>query len=91
MLGFSIFNTGIAVAKTCRPLYRVDSGIFGSCPVAVVAAVFSVLFKRPLSEDLPIPCSWIGVDCLPACYHGLLCFRLKCSVPKKVMPTSGLG
>jgi len=48
MLGFGIFNTGVAVAKDLQTLMlcRFFSGIFGSCPLAVVAAVFSDIYDN---------------------------------------------
>ncbi|KAL4802143.1 MFS general substrate transporter [Aspergillus unguis] len=48
MLGFGVFNTGVAVAKDLQTLMicRFFSGIFGSCPLAVVAAVFSDIFDN---------------------------------------------
>ncbi|KAJ5114512.1 MFS general substrate transporter [Penicillium alfredii] len=48
MLGFGIFNTAVAVAKDLQTLMicRFFSGIFGSCPLAVVAAVFSDIWDN---------------------------------------------
>ncbi|RMJ27251.1 Sugar and other transporter [Aspergillus sp. HF37] len=47
MLGFGIFNTGIAVAKDLQTLLicRFFAGVFGSCPLAVVAAIFSDIYN----------------------------------------------
>ncbi|KAF7180246.1 hypothetical protein CNMCM7691_009413 [Aspergillus felis] len=48
MLGFGIFNTAVAVAKDLQTLLicRFFSGVFGSCPLAVVAAIFSDIFDN---------------------------------------------
>ena len=48
MLGFGIFNTAVAVAKDLQTLMicRFFSGVFGSSPLAVVAAVFSDIFDN---------------------------------------------
>ncbi|PKY06170.1 synaptic vesicle transporter [Aspergillus campestris IBT 28561] len=48
MLGFAIFNTGVAVAKDLQTLMvcRFFSGVFGSSPLAVVAAVFSDIYSN---------------------------------------------
>ncbi|KAL3447782.1 major facilitator superfamily domain-containing protein [Aspergillus insuetus] len=48
MLGFGIFNTAVAVAKDIQTLMicRFFSGIFGSSPLAVVAAVFAELYDN---------------------------------------------
>ena len=48
MLGFGIFNTAVAVAKDLQTLMicRFFSGIFGSSPLAVVAAVFSDMYNN---------------------------------------------
>lgn len=47
MLGFGIFNTAVAVAKDVQTLMicRFFSGIFGSGPLAVVAAIFSDIYN----------------------------------------------
>ena len=44
MLGFGIFNTAVAVAKDLQTLLicRFFCGVFGSSPLAVVAAVVYV-------------------------------------------------
>lgn len=46
MFGFSIFSIATAAAKDLQTvlLTRFFAGVFGSCPVAVVAAVFSDMF-----------------------------------------------
>lgn len=48
MLGFGIFNTAVAVSKDIQTLMicRFFSGIFGSSPLAVVAAVFSDIYNN---------------------------------------------
>ncbi|KAL8867472.1 MAG: hypothetical protein Q9174_005644 [Haloplaca sp. 1 TL-2023] len=48
MLGFSIFSIATAVAKDLQTvmLTRFFAGVFGSCPLAVVAAVFSDMFDN---------------------------------------------
>ncbi|KAI2968232.1 hypothetical protein CBS147323_4424 [Aspergillus niger] len=48
MLGFGIFNTGVAVAKDLQTIMicRFFCGVFGSCPLAVVAAVFSDIYNN---------------------------------------------
>lgn len=48
MLGFGIFNTAVAVAKDLQTLMicRFFCGIFGSSPLAVVAAVFSDMYNN---------------------------------------------
>ncbi|KAJ5900877.1 Major facilitator superfamily multidrug transporter FLU1 [Penicillium subrubescens] len=48
MLGFGIFNTGVAVAKDLQTLLicRFFCGVFGSSPLAVVAAVFSDIYNN---------------------------------------------
>ncbi|KAJ5159806.1 Major facilitator superfamily multidrug transporter FLU1 [Penicillium canariense] len=48
MLGFGIFNTGVAVAKDLQTLMicRFFCGVFGSSPLAVVAAVFSDIYNN---------------------------------------------
>ncbi|KAK5806688.1 hypothetical protein VI817_000946 [Penicillium citrinum] len=48
MLGFGIFNTAVAVSKDLQTLMicRFFCGIFGSSPLAVVAAVFSDIFNN---------------------------------------------
>ncbi|RHZ46920.1 uncharacterized protein CDV56_103490 [Aspergillus thermomutatus] len=48
MLGFGIFNTAVAVAKDLQTLLicRFFCGVFGSCPLAVVAAIFSDIFDN---------------------------------------------
>lgn len=45
---FGIFNIGVAVAKDYQTLVlcRFFAGLFGSCPLAVVAAVFSDMFSN---------------------------------------------
>ncbi|OJJ96396.1 hypothetical protein ASPACDRAFT_81568 [Aspergillus aculeatus ATCC 16872] len=48
MLGFGIFNTAVAVAKDLQTLMicRFFCGIFGSSPLAVVAAIFSDMYDN---------------------------------------------
>ncbi|KAL1957353.1 hypothetical protein VTO42DRAFT_6142 [Malbranchea cinnamomea] len=48
MFGFSIFNTAVAVAKDLQTLLisRFFTGVFGSCPLTVVAAIFSDMFDN---------------------------------------------
>lgn len=43
MFGFSIFQVAVAVAKDLQTILicRFFGGVFGSCPLAVVAAIFS--------------------------------------------------
>lgn len=46
--GFGVFSIGVAVAKDIQTVQicRFFSGLFGSCPLAVVAAVFSDMFNN---------------------------------------------
>jgi DHA1 family multidrug resistance protein-like MFS transporter len=48
MFGFSIFGTAVATAKDLQTVMitRFFSGVFGSCPLAVVAAVFADIFDN---------------------------------------------
>lgn len=48
MFGFSIFSIATAVAKDLQTVLicRFFGGVFGSCPLAVVAAVFSDMFDN---------------------------------------------
>ena len=48
MFGFSIFSLGTAVGKDLQTVLicRFFGGVFGSCPLAVVAAVFSDMFNN---------------------------------------------
>ncbi|KAN0112817.1 MFS multidrug transporter-like protein [Hyaloscypha variabilis] len=48
MFGFSIFQVGVAAAKDLQTIFlcRFWGGIFGACPLAVVAAVFSDMFDN---------------------------------------------
>ncbi|PWY84775.1 MFS general substrate transporter [Aspergillus heteromorphus CBS 117.55] len=48
MLGFGIFNTAVAVAKDLQTIMicRFFCGIFGSSPLAVVAAIFSDIYDN---------------------------------------------
>lgn len=48
MLGFGIFNTAVAVSKDIQTLMicRFFSGVFGSSPLAVVAAIFSDIYNN---------------------------------------------
>ena len=48
MFGFSIFQIGVATAKDLQTvmLCRFFGGLFGACPLAVVAAVFSDMFNN---------------------------------------------
>lgn len=47
MFGFGIFNIAVAVSKDLQTLMisRFFSGVFGSCPLAVVAAIFSDIYS----------------------------------------------
>ncbi|KAL4860456.1 hypothetical protein BDV12DRAFT_181554 [Aspergillus spectabilis] len=57
MLGFGIFNTAVAVAKDIQTLMicRFFCGIFGSSPLAVVAAVFAELYDNQ-TRGIAIAC-----------------------------------
>ena len=46
MFGFSVFNLAVAVSKDLQTLMisRFFSGLFGSCPLALVAAVYSDIY-----------------------------------------------
>ena len=48
MFGFSVFSIGTAVGKDLQTVLicRFFAGAFGSCPLAVVAAVFSDMFDN---------------------------------------------
>ncbi|KAF7589486.1 hypothetical protein BBP40_004240 [Aspergillus hancockii] len=48
VFGFATFNIAVATAKDLQTLFisRFFSGVFGSCPVAVVAAIFSDLYDN---------------------------------------------
>ena len=48
MFGFSIFSIGSAVGKDLQTVLicRFFGGVFGSCPLAVVGAVFSDMFDN---------------------------------------------
>ena len=48
MFGFSVFQLGVAAAKDLQTilLCRFWGGMFGACPLAVVAAVFSDMFDN---------------------------------------------
>ena len=48
MFGFSIFSIGSATGKDLQTVLicRFFGGVFGSCPLAVVAAVFSDMFNN---------------------------------------------
>lgn len=48
--GFSVFSIAVAVAKDLQTIMicRFFAGIFGSCPLAVVAAVFADIFNNSL-------------------------------------------
>lgn len=48
MFGFSIFNAAVAVSKDLQTLMisRFFAGIFGSCPLAVVAAIYTDIFDN---------------------------------------------
>lgn len=48
MFGFTVFNFGTATAFNLQTFYicRFFTGIFGSCPLAVVAAAFSDIFDN---------------------------------------------
>ncbi|KAL2816088.1 major facilitator superfamily domain-containing protein [Aspergillus granulosus] len=57
MLGFGIFNTAVAVSKDIQTLMicRFFCGIFGSSPLAVVAAVFAELYDNQ-TRGIAIAC-----------------------------------
>ena len=48
--GFGVFSIAVAVAKDLQTIMigRFFSGFFGSCPLAVVAAIFSDMFGNKL-------------------------------------------
>ena len=48
MFGFTVFQAGVATAKDLQTvlLCRFFGGLFGACPLAVVAAVFSDMFNN---------------------------------------------
>ncbi|KAB8231992.1 MFS transporter [Aspergillus alliaceus] len=48
IFGFATFNVAVATAKDLQTLFisRFFAGLFGSCPVAVVAAIFSDIFDN---------------------------------------------
>ncbi|KAF1991736.1 MFS transporter [Aulographum hederae CBS 113979] len=48
MFGFSIFNIAVAVAKDLQTimLCRFFGGVFGSCPLSIVAAVFADMYNN---------------------------------------------
>lgn len=48
MFGFGVFSIAVAVAKDIQTIEicRFFSGLFGSCPLAVVAAVFTDMFNN---------------------------------------------
>ena len=48
MFGFSIFNIAVATGKDLQTVFisRFFTGVFGSCPLAVVAAVFADIFDN---------------------------------------------
>ena len=48
MFGFSIFQVAVAVGKDLQTILisRFFGGLFGACPLAVVAAVFSDMFDN---------------------------------------------
>ena len=62
MFGFSIFSVATAVGKDLQTVFicRFWGGVFASCPLAVVAAVFSDMFDNRksifLSKFCYIPC-----------------------------------
>lgn len=56
MFGFSVFQIGVAVGKDLQTVLicRFFGGVFGSCPLAVVAAIFSDV--SPMSQaDIGYP------------------------------------
>ncbi|KAJ5459502.1 Major facilitator superfamily multidrug transporter FLU1 [Penicillium daleae] len=57
ILGFGIFNTGVAVAKDLQTLMicRFFCGVFSSSPLAVVAAVFSDIYNNR-TRSIAIAC-----------------------------------
>lgn len=48
--GFAVFNIAVAVAKDLQTILicRFFAGLFGSCPLTVVAAVFADMFNNKL-------------------------------------------
>ena len=48
MFGFTVFNFGVATAKDLQTvlLCRFFTGVFGSCPLSVVAAIFADIFDN---------------------------------------------
>ncbi len=52
MFGFSIFQIAVAVGKDLQTVLicRFFGGVFGSCPLAVVAAIFSDVSPRSLAD-----------------------------------------
>lgn len=57
MFGFSIFSVGTAVGKDLQTVFicRFWGGVFASCPLAIVAAIFSDMFdNRELRIFLPL-------------------------------------
>ncbi len=50
VFGFSIFSVAVAVGKDLQTILicRFFCGLFGSCPLAVVAAVFADMFSNKL-------------------------------------------
>jgi len=73
MFGFSIFQIAVAVGKDLQTILicRFFGGVFGSCPLAVVAAIFSDVSPATLAnKDTPdlfdsIRCSIIAPGVLP--------------------------
>ncbi|KAJ5893702.1 MFS general substrate transporter [Penicillium taxi] len=57
MLGFGIFNTAVAVSKDIQTLLicRFFCGVFGSSPLAVVAAIFSDIYDNQ-TRGIAIAC-----------------------------------
>ncbi|KAL8859538.1 MAG: hypothetical protein Q9178_003937 [Gyalolechia marmorata] len=66
MFGFSIFSVATATAKDLQTvlLTRFFGGVFGSCPLAVVAAVFSDMFDNK-TRGLAITVFSMTVFCGP--------------------------
>lgn len=64
--GFGIFNIAVAVAKDYQTLMisRFFAGLFGSCPLTVVAAVFADMFSNEI-RGVSVACFSATVICGP--------------------------
>ncbi|KAK6394912.1 hypothetical protein LTR65_001100 [Meristemomyces frigidus] len=64
--GFGIFNIAVAVAKDYQTLMicRFFAGLFGSCPLTVVAAVFADMFSNEV-RGVGVACFSATVICGP--------------------------